>query len=66
MDGAITTRKYPAYSTQQLKEFVAAGQGTDVMLKEIADCEAGLSSVRAIPQLLGGKIVIPGNKKGRL
>jgi hypothetical protein len=35
-DAAFKTGKYPAYTTNQLREFVTAGQGNDVMFAEIA------------------------------
>lgn len=52
MDGAKTTRKYPAYTTAQLEAFVAAGNGNPSMVQEIADRKAGLSVVKIIPQLV--------------
>jgi len=40
MDGAISTRKFPAYTTAQLEAAVAAGRGTEAMIQEIADRNA--------------------------
>ena len=63
MDGAISTRKFPAYTTAQLEAAVAAGRGTEAMRQEIADRKAGISVARAVPQIMGGKVV---TKVGRL
>lgn len=51
MDGAISKRKYPAYTTKQLEEFVAAGGGSEAMIQEIADRKAGISKVHIVPQI---------------
>jgi hypothetical protein len=51
-------RKYPSYTLAQLEAFVAAGNGSPVMVQEIADRKSGASVVRTTPQILGG-IVIP-------
>lgn len=36
MDSAFATAPYPAYTTNELHAFVAAGRGNPVMLAEIA------------------------------
>ena len=51
MDGAISNRKYPAYTTAQLERFVSEGSGTPAMVQEIADRKAGKSVIRVVPQL---------------
>ena len=56
MDGATTTRKYPSYTTKELEMFVASGQGSSVMVQEIADRKSNISVIRATPQLIGGKV----------
>ncbi len=44
MDSAIQSgRKYPGYTTAELEQFVAQGQGNPVMLQEITDRKAGRS-----------------------
>jgi hypothetical protein len=60
MDAARSTRKYPAYTTEQLKEFIAkdGDNANPVMVKEVADREAGISVPRFTPQIEGG-LVIP-------
>jgi hypothetical protein len=63
MDSNNTTRKYPSYTLAQLEQFVADGSGNPVMLQEIADRKSGLSMVRVVPQILGGKAQ---TKVGRL
>lgn len=63
MDGAVSQRKYPSYTTKELEAFVAAGRGNDAMTQEIADRKSGASIVRATPQIQGGKVV---TKVGRM
>ena len=60
MDAARRHRKYPSYTTAQLKAFVAEdGENANpVMVKEIADREAGLSVYRPTPQIMGGKPIV--------
>jgi hypothetical protein len=60
MDADRTNRKFPSYSTKELKEFVAkAGVSANpVMVQEIADREAGVSAPVFTPQIDGGNIVI--------
>lgn len=60
MDAARTNRKFPSYSTKELKTFVAnAGDAANpVMVQEIADREAGVSAPIHTPQIDGGNIVI--------
>lgn len=44
MDSAITgTRKYPAYTTKELEDFIASGKGNPVMVQEVADRKSGES-----------------------
>ena len=52
MDGAVSTRKYPAYTTAQLEAAVAAGNGNEIMVREIADRKSGVSVVHSVPQIL--------------
>lgn len=52
MDGATSTRKYPAYTTAQLEAAVAAGKGTPAMRQEIADRKAGVSVPLVVPQIV--------------
>lgn len=64
MDNANkSARKYPSYTLGQLEQAVADGRGNPVMLQEIADRKAGISSLRVTPQILGGKAQV---KVGRL
>lgn len=63
MDGSISTRKYPSYTTAELESAVLDGRGNDVMIQEIADRKAGVSVVKSTPQIMGGKVV---TKVGRL
>lgn len=63
MDAATSTRKYPSYTLSQLEGFVAEGRGNPAMVQEIADRKAGLSTIKATPQILGGK---PRVRVGRL
>lgn len=64
MDAAHkSNRKYPSYTLAQLETIVAEGRGNDVMIKEIADRKAGVSTVFVVPQIEGGK---PNPKVGRL
>lgn len=73
MDGAISKRKYPSYTTAQLESFVAdikANEtGSDACMRmiamqdEIERRKSGLSVVRATPQIMGGKVM---TKVGRL
>lgn len=51
MDGVISKRKYPAYTTKQLEEAVKAGCGTPEMVQEIADRKAGISKSLVVPQI---------------
>jgi hypothetical protein len=66
MDAARSTRKFPSYSTKELKGFVAkAGDAANpVMVQEIADREAGVSVPVFAPQIKAGNIVI--NRIGRM
>ncbi len=63
MDGAISTRKYPSFTTAELEAFVAAGNGNPVMVQEIADRKAGVSKLTVTPQIMGGKVI---TKLGRM
>lgn len=58
MDGAISTRKFPAYTTAQLESAVAAGRGTEAMREEIERRKSGESKATVIPQImrLGGQV----------
>lgn len=57
MDGAPkSNRKYPAYSLAKLEALVEAGEGNPVMVQEIADRKAGISTIRVTPQIEGGKV----------
>lgn len=52
MDAANNSgRKYPSYTTKELKQFVAEGRGNPVIEKEIADRESGLSRLYVVPQV---------------
>lgn len=55
MDGATSTRKYPAYTTAQLEAAVAAGKDTPAMRQEIADRKAGASVPLVVPQIVPAK-----------
>ena len=59
MDATKSTRKYPAYTTDELRKFVAeAGDAANpVMVKEIADRDAGISRFRPTPQVEGGMAI---------
>lgn len=59
MDAGRTTRKFPGYTTAELKEFVAkAGDAANpVMVKEITDREGGISRPHVVPQIKGGLVV---------
>ena len=52
-DASTTTRKFPGYTTKELKAFVAtAGEtATPVMIEEIARREVGVSTVKVVPQV---------------
>lgn len=64
MDAAYkSTRKYPSYTTSELEQFVANGQGNPVMMQEIANRKAGRSVILKVPQIDGGT---PIPKVGRL
>lgn len=64
MDAAYkSNRKYPSYTLAELEAFVAEGRGNDVMVKEIADRKAGISTTFVVPQIEGGK---PSPKVGRM
>jgi hypothetical protein len=60
MDAARSTRKFPSYTTEQLKSFVARdGEAANpVMVQEIADREAGVSAPIFTPQIDGGTITV--------
>jgi hypothetical protein len=67
LDGQSMTkdeRKFPSYTTEQLKAMVTAGTATAAIKKEIEARESGKSSVRVIPQLtpLSGR----DGRRGRL
>ena len=54
----MSTRKFPAYTTEQLKEFVAEGSTLmrdaaklEMIREEVARREAGLSVVKVAPQV---------------
>lgn len=64
MDGAISPRKFPAYTTAQLESAVAAGRGTEAMIQEIADRKAGKSVAKVIPQLVPAKALVPTGEQG--
>lgn len=51
MDSARSTRPFPSYTLAQLETAVAAGQGTPVMVQEIADRKAGKSVTLVTPQI---------------
>ncbi len=56
MDAAIrTSRKFPSYTLAQLEAFVAAGEGSDSMVAEIAARKAGSAAFQT-PQIMGGKV----------
>ena len=55
MDGATSTRKFPAYTAAQLEAAVAAGKGTLAMRQEIADRKAGASVPLVVPQIVPDK-----------
>lgn len=59
MDAARSTRKYPSYTTKELKEFIARdGENANpVMVKEVADRESGASVPRLTPQVAGGRVI---------
>jgi hypothetical protein len=69
MDAGRTTRKFPAYTTEQLKIAVIdyqlgihpAGEApaghVEAMIAEVKAREAGTSVHRPTPQIEGGKIV---------
>lgn len=57
MDGAISKRKYPSYTTEDLETAVALGRGNGVMIQEIADRKSGVSVARFTPQIVGGKFI---------
>lgn len=40
MDAAFPTAKYPGYTTKQLKDWIAEGKGTPLMVAEIARRDA--------------------------
>lgn len=79
MDGSISTRKYPSYTTAELEASVeyikvngktrSGATGVDATMSmiamedEIDRRKAGVSVVRATPQIMGGKVII---KVGRL
>lgn len=56
-------RKYPSYSLAELEIFIANGEGTPVMIQEIADRKSGASQHKVTPQLIGGRVV---TKVGRM
>jgi len=54
----MSTRKFPAYTTEQLKEYVAEGATLmrdaaklEMIREEVARREAGLSVVKVAPQV---------------
>lgn len=51
MDGAVSTRKYPAYTTAQLEAFVASGNVNLEMMQEIEDRKSGASKPLVVPQV---------------
>lgn len=52
MDSAArSNRQFPSYTLAQLEATVAAGQGTPVMVQEIADRKAGKSVTLVTPQI---------------
>jgi hypothetical protein len=54
--GRRSTRKYPSYTTAQLEAFVAAGEGNETMVAEIAARKAGASANFSTPQIAGGMV----------
>jgi hypothetical protein len=64
MDAARkSNRKYPAFTTEDLKRFVAEGRGTDEMVQEIMARDAGISRPFVTPQIGGGRPIV---KVGRM
>lgn len=65
--GHKSNRKYPAYTTADLKRFVAEGRGDkavlDAMQEEIIARDAGISKPFVTPQIGEGRPVV---KVGRL
>lgn len=59
----MKTRKYPSYTLEQLEQAVAEGNGTPMMIEEIANRKDGSSTVKITPQILGGKAQV---KLGRM
>jgi hypothetical protein len=64
MDAGRTTRKYPSYTTAQLKAFVAEGVTEFSSAEKVADIaaevarrEAGISVHRPTPVVEGGFVI---------
>jgi hypothetical protein len=55
--------KYPSYTTKELELAIAAGNGNEVMIQEVADRKAGVSTCKITPQIMGGKVM---TKVGRM